>query len=94
MEAHGAIEQKKKGVAEERGDSSTISVATDPKSEDDDGTDAEESEDEEDEDEDDEPRLKYLPLTKNLSSLYRGGDATSCSLVGGDKMVCWERETR
>ncbi|KAK2754037.1 Vacuolar protein sorting-associated protein 41 [Arachnomyces sp. PD_36] len=85
MEAHGAAEPNKKGVTEDGGGSSAISVTTDPKS-DDDGTEAEETEDEE-EDGDDEPRLKYLSLTKNLSSLYRGGDATSCSLVGGDKMV-------
>lgn len=43
--------------------------------------------DEEDED-DEEPRLKYATLTKNLSSLYRNGDATSSCLVVGDKMAC------
>jgi hypothetical protein len=92
MEAHGAIEQNKKSVTEDGGDSSVISVATDPKSDDDDGTEADETDDEEeedDEDEDEEPRLKYLSLTKNLASLYRGGDATSSCLVGGDKMVRW-----
>lgn len=42
-----------------------------------------ESEDEEEE----EPRLKYATLTKTVSSLYRNGDASSCFLVAGDKMV-------
>jgi vacuolar protein sorting-associated protein 41 len=42
----------------------------------------------EEEEEEEEPKLKYAPLTKNLSSLYRNGDATSSFLVGGDKMVC------
>lgn len=46
-----------------------------------------EEEEEEEEDEDEEPRLKYVPLTKNQGSLYRNGDAVSAFLVGGDKMV-------
>lgn len=46
-----------------------------------------EDDDDEDEDEEDEPRLKYTSLTKNLKPLYRNGDATSASLVAGDKMV-------
>jgi hypothetical protein len=52
-----------------------------------------ESEGEEDEDEDedddheDEPKLKYHRLTANLSSVYRGGDATSSFIVSGDKMI-------
>jgi hypothetical protein len=37
--------------------------------------------------EDDEPKLKYHRLTPSLSSLYRGGDATSAFIVSGDKMV-------
>jgi vacuolar protein sorting-associated protein 41 len=41
----------------------------------------------EEEDEEDEPRLKYATLTKNLSSLYRNGDASSAIFVAGDKMV-------
>jgi hypothetical protein len=46
----------------------------------------------EDEEEDadgaeEEPQLKYHRLTPNLSSVYRSGDATSCFLVSGDKMV-------
>jgi hypothetical protein len=41
-----------------------------------------------DDDEDEEPRLKYVRLTGNLSAVYRNGDATSCFLVAGDKMVC------
>lgn len=45
-----------------------------------------EEEDEEDDDEE-EPRLKYAPLTKNLGSVYRDGDATSAFLVAGDKMI-------
>lgn len=46
---------------------------------------ADDTEDEEEEDE--EPRLKYAPLTKNLTSLYRNGDASSTFCVAGDKMV-------
>ncbi|KAL9110375.1 MAG: hypothetical protein Q9227_005106 [Pyrenula ochraceoflavens] len=45
-----------------------------------------EEDEEEDQDEDEEPRLKYASLTKNLSSLYRNGDATSSCTVGGDKL--------
>ena len=49
---------------------------------------AEEVEEEGDQDEDeDEPKLKYHRLTGSLSSVYRNGDATSCFLVSGDKMV-------
>jgi vacuolar protein sorting-associated protein 41 len=55
-------------------------------SEDDDGGDEDEEEDE-DEDEDEEPRLKYARLTQHLGGVYRNGDATSASLVAGDKMV-------
>lgn len=49
----------------------------------------EEGEDEEDDgqEEEEEPRLKYATLTKNVSSLYRNGDATSTFLVAGDKMA-------
>jgi len=43
---------------------------------------------EDEEEEEEEPRLKYAPLTKNLTSLYRNGDASSAFLVAGDKMVC------
>lgn len=42
---------------------------------------------EEEEEEEEEPRLKYAPLTKNLTSLYRNGDASSAFFVAGDKMV-------
>lgn len=45
-------------------------------------------EDESEDEEEEEPRLKYAPLTRNLSSLYRNGDASSAFVVGGDKMVC------
>lgn len=47
---------------------------------------AEDDEEEDDEDEE-EPRLKYAPLTKHLTPLYRNGDASSVFLVAGDKMV-------
>ncbi|OKL60324.1 hypothetical protein UA08_04059 [Talaromyces atroroseus] len=50
-------------------------------------SDADENEDEDEEEEEEEPRLKYLYMTKCLPSLYRGGDATSSFLVGGDKMI-------
>jgi hypothetical protein len=49
----------------------------------------EEDDEDEEEDEDEEPRLKYAYLTKHIPNLYRGGDATSTFLVGGDKMVCF-----
>lgn len=53
------------------------------------GSDEEHEEEDEDEDEEEEePRLKYATLTRNLSALYRNKDATSSSLVAGDKMVC------
>jgi hypothetical protein len=49
---------------------------------------AEEVEEDGEQDEDeDEPKLKYHRLTGSLSSVYRNGDATSCFLVSGDKMV-------
>ena len=35
----------------------------------------------------DEPIFKYLKLTDSLVTVYRSGDATSASLVIGDKMV-------
>ena len=41
----------------------------------------------EEEEEEEQPRLKYAPLTRNLTSLYRNGDASSAFLVAGDKMV-------
>lgn len=41
--------------------------------------------------EDEEPQLKYAYLTKHLGSVYRNGDATSCFLSAGDKMVCYPR---
>lgn len=42
---------------------------------------------EEEDEEDEEPRLKYTYLTKHLGSVYRNGDATSCFVSAGDKMV-------
>lgn len=44
-------------------------------------------EEEEEEEDDEEPRLKYTRLTKSLGSVYRNGDAVSCSLVFGERMV-------
>lgn len=54
---------------------------------DDDDESDESSESDDDEEEDEEPRLKYAPLTQHLRAVYRNGDATSASLVAGDKMV-------
>jgi hypothetical protein len=45
------------------------------------------AEDEDDEGEEEEPKLKYARLTSHLVPVYRNGDATSCFLVAGDKMV-------
>lgn len=44
--------------------------------------------------EEDEPRLKYSKLTGGLASVYRNGDATSCFLVAGDKMVPLKLQSR
>jgi WD40 repeat protein len=41
----------------------------------------------EDEEEEEEPRLKYATLTRNVSTIYRNGDATSAFHVAGDKMI-------
>lgn len=49
-----------------------------------DGADRDEEEEEEEESE---PKLKYNRLTGSLGPVYRNGDATSSSLVAGDKMV-------
>jgi vacuolar protein sorting-associated protein 41 len=48
-----------------------------------------EEEDEDGEDEDEEPRLKYIRLTRQLPTIYRGGDATSTFVAAGDKLVCY-----
>ena len=49
--------------------------------------DSEEEETDDDDEEEDEPKLKYARMTSQLAPVYRNGDATSCFLVGGDKMV-------
>ncbi|EKD17675.1 uncharacterized protein L3040_003557 [Drepanopeziza brunnea f. sp. 'multigermtubi'] len=48
--------------------------------------DSEEESDDEDEEED-EPKLKYARFTSHLGPVYRNGDATSCFMVAGDKMI-------
>ncbi|KAJ8997240.1 Vacuolar protein sorting-associated protein 41 [Exophiala dermatitidis] len=45
------------------------------------------ADEEEEDEEEEEPRLKYATLTRNLSPIYRNGDATSTFLVAGDKMI-------
>lgn len=52
-----------------------------------DTVDESEEESEEEDEEEDEPKLKYARLTSHLAPIYRNGDATSCFMVGGDKMV-------
>ena len=52
------------------------------------GEDDGDEEDDDDDDDDDEPKLKYARLTGHVTQVYRNGDATSCFLVAGDKMVC------
>ncbi|KAL5323663.1 hypothetical protein ACEPPN_008203 [Leptodophora sp. 'Broadleaf-Isolate-01'] len=47
----------------------------------------EETDDDDEDEEEDEPKLKYARMTSQLASVYRNGDATSCFLVGGDKMI-------
>ncbi|GAB7351365.1 hypothetical protein MBLNU459_g2048t1 [Dothideomycetes sp. NU459] len=54
---------------------------------DDNNTDNHRDSDEEEDEEEDEPRLKYSKLTGGLASVYRNGDATSCFLLAGDKMI-------
>ena len=63
----------------------TVAPPTDVHDNDDD--DEEDEEDEEDDEEDEEPKLKYERLTGRLGGLYRNGDATSATLVAGDKMI-------
>ncbi|KAF2099932.1 hypothetical protein NA57DRAFT_75434 [Rhizodiscina lignyota] len=46
-----------------------------------------ERDEEEEEEEETEPKLKYNRLTGTLGPIYRNGDATSSSLVAGDKMI-------
>ncbi|KAI5305507.1 hypothetical protein KEM56_004242 [Ascosphaera pollenicola] len=47
----------------------------------------EESDDDEDEDEDEEPWFKSQSVSRELRSIYRNGDAASCFVTSGDKMV-------
>jgi len=47
----------------------------------------EETDDDDEEEDEDEPKLKYARMTSQLAPVYRNGDATSCFLVGGDKMI-------
>ncbi|KAK5995571.1 S53-like protein [Cladobotryum mycophilum] len=54
---------------------------------DDEESEEEDEEDEDDDEEDDEPQLKSTRLTQHLGAVYRNGDATSASLVAGDKMI-------
>lgn len=54
---------------------------------DEDDEEEDEDDDEDEDDEDEEPRLKYAKLTGSLATVYRNGDATSSSLLAGDKMV-------
>ena len=61
--------------------------------EEEDGEEEDDEDDDEDDDDDDdadeeEPILKYARVTEHLGGVYRAGDATSSSLVLGDKMVC------
>jgi vacuolar protein sorting-associated protein 41 len=47
---------------------------------------AQDEDEEDDDNEEEEPRLKYANLTKNLTGLYRGGDAASAFFVTADKL--------
>ena len=67
------------GPTDRRSTTSTT-AALEPEDDDDD-------DEEEEEEEEEEPRLKYANLTKNLSRLYRNGDAASAFFVAGDKLV-------
>lgn len=50
-------------------------------------SDPEREDSEEEDEEEEEPRLEYTSMTKKLTAVYRNGDATSCSIAGGDKMI-------
>lgn len=52
------------------------------------GSDEDEEDEDDEEEEEDEPKLKNARMTGYMTQLYRNGDATSCFLVAGDKMVC------
>ena len=60
----------------------------DEEEEDDDEEDDADDDDDDDEVDEEEPILKYARVTERLGGVYRAGDATSSSLVLGDKMVC------
>lgn len=52
-----------------------------------DSEDEDEDDDDDDDEEEEEPHFKLFSLTKDVPSLYRRNDATSCFLTAGDKMV-------
>lgn len=58
----------------------------DEEEEDDDEEDDADDDDDDDEVDEEEPILKYARVTERLGGVYRAGDATSSSLVLGDKM--------
>lgn len=68
-----------KGKEESREGTSTV--------DDDDMAEESEEESDDEEEDEDEPKLKYARLTSHLAPVYRNGDATSCFMVAGDKMV-------
>lgn len=96
MDAPGATEPTKTpGAHQASSEASTVRKVDDDRNrptqpESDGDNEGDRAEDEEDE-EDEEPQLKYAYLTKHLGSVYRNGDATSCFLSAGDKMVCYPR---
>lgn len=102
LESHGKEKSPAPTAANDARDDSTPQVTAEEQnndeyqSEDVDEDEDDGDEDEDDEDEDEEPRLKYGSLTKSVGALYRNGDATSASLLSGDKMVCsaiWHKRT-
>ncbi|KAI5295097.1 Vacuolar protein sorting-associated protein 41 [Ascosphaera acerosa] len=78
-----------KGAEEEqiRGGDDGNDTADEGENGDGDEEEEEEEEEEDDDDDDEEPWFKSESIAKNIPSIYRNGDAASCLVVSGDKMV-------
>lgn len=93
MDAPGATEPTDTpGAHQDYSEAPTVQKAQDDRNhptqrEDDDDHEGSDGEEDEEDEDDEEPQLKYAYLTKHLGSVYRNGDATSCFLSAGDKMV-------
>lgn len=84
-EAPSELSEEHTNMASAVDDDQAVHSEAEDNNADDGGDDGDDNDD--DDDDDDEPRLKYTRLTKSLGSVYRNGDAVSCNLVFGDRMV-------